>query len=179
MCACKEQNIQTDTEALIETKNPRLEGRRTGRKGRAGLFLFPAHSWDMREGYSHPDRGCQLVSRRASLAGGQWGSLMSLFHRHKCQPSTLGQIWPAKGTTVRLCVQRMSQALAACGAKGCCVGGDCPVGVECGLYPPCTLLSGGGGDHSLHPSALRDPSSLSLGSQSPLLSWWLHTPPGS
>ena len=45
--------------------------------GGAGLFLLSSSLWDTREGCSPSDTGCQLVSRRPSLAEEQWGSLLS------------------------------------------------------------------------------------------------------
>lgn len=52
-------------------------GRRGGWWERVGLFLLSLRLWDMREGCSPFDTGCQLVSRRPSLAEEQWGSLLS------------------------------------------------------------------------------------------------------
>ena len=42
-----------------------------------GLFLLSVLLWDVREECSPSDTGCQLVSRRPSLAEEQWGSLLS------------------------------------------------------------------------------------------------------
>lgn len=60
-----------ERERTLETERPGVEG------GRAGLFLLSVSFQDVREGCSLSDTGCQPMFRQPSLAGEQWGSLLS------------------------------------------------------------------------------------------------------
>lgn len=74
-CVCVESGAHRhggpEGERALETERPEVEG------GGTGLFLLSVSLQDVREGCSLSDTGCQPVARWPSLAGEQWGSLLS------------------------------------------------------------------------------------------------------